>query len=253
MYEDEAKLCLELAEKLGATYADARFLDAKTLTLTADDSGVSPQETTEISFGVRVIAGGMWGFAGGHTITREACKEVTTSAVKIAKLSARGSKGKVKLSRTPKAKGKFSNQIRKNPFDVSVKDTSDLLVSSVKALKEKCPEINSATASTIAFLENKYIATSEGSQVFQESIGCGPSVAGIIYQNGKALRRSYPGSFGWNIRMQGYENIEDADLVTNARVVGEEIGKLAKARMCPREKTDVIIYGDLLAIHVHET
>src|SRR4029077_17212751 len=93
----------------------------------------------------------------------------------------------------------------------------------------------------------------EGSQVFQKNIGCGPSVTGIVYQNGKALRRSFPGSFGWNIKMQGYENIENSDLVTNAAKVGEDITKLVSARRCPQERSDMIISGDLLAIHVHET
>ncbi|MFI5421079.1 MAG: TldD/PmbA family protein, partial [Nitrososphaerales archaeon] len=153
----------------------------------------------------------------------------------------------------PTVKGNFSNKIRKDPFDVPLEDASDLLLSAAIAVKESYPDVNTASASIFSFSEDKYIATSEGSQVFQKSVGCGPSVSAVVYQDGKALRRSYPGSFGWNIKMQGYENIEDADLIPNARTVGEDIAKLVKAKRCPKEKSDIIIYGDLLAIHVHET
>ena len=253
MYEDEARLCLEITGKLGATYADARFLNSKTLTLQVDDAGFTSRETFELSFGVRVIADGMWGFAGANKIDRRYCNDVATRAVKIAKLAAKGSKGKIRLAPTSTQKGTYSNSIRKDPFEISVRDIADLLTTSARIVKDQSSEIKSASAGVYAFQEDKYIANSEGSAVFQRSVGCGPSMSGSAVSNGKVLRRSYPESLGWDISTRGYESIEEADLQSNAKIVGGDVVKLINAGRCRNERTDLIIYGDLLAIHVHET
>ena len=158
-------------------------------------------------------------------------------AVKIAKASARGSKGKIKLASTPTVKGNFSNKIQKDPFDVPLEDASDLLLSAAKAVKENCPDVNTASASIFSFSENKYIATSEGSQVFQKSIGCGPSVSAVSFtKTVKLFDDPIPGSFGWNIKMQGYENIEDADLVTKRQKGGGRYHETRESQKMPSRK-----------------
>ena len=253
MFEDNAKVCLDEAGRHGASYAEARFLSSRTRTATSDGSTFEVQNTSEATFGVRVLADGMWGFAAGTGITKQSCRKVAARAVRIARISAEMSMRKISLIDIPTVKGEYSSNFKKNPFEVEIDEINELLKNSVKLLRNESKRIKSALGSIFAFEEKKYIATSEGSSVFQRTIGCGPSLYGIAIVNGLPQRRSYPSSRGHNISTRGYEAVEEADLLGNSERIGKELLSLINSRGCPRGTTSLIIYGDLLSSHIHET
>ena len=167
MFEDNAKVCLDEAGRHGASYAEARFLSSRTRTATSDGSTFEVQNTSEATFGVRVLADGMWGFAAGTGITKQSCRKVAARAVRIARISAEMSMRKISLIDIPTVKGEYSSNFKKNPFEVEIDEINELLKNSVKLLRNESKRIKSALGSIFAFEEKKYIATSEGSSVFQ--------------------------------------------------------------------------------------
>src|SRR2546423_1853905 len=59
-----ALLALDTAQSLGATYADVRFLTYRRQDLFTEDERVARlSDRRDTGFGIRVIAGGAWGFA----------------------------------------------------------------------------------------------------------------------------------------------------------------------------------------------
>ncbi len=259
MFEEEAKICLKFAQALGASYADARFMETRTRVASADP-GFSVSESNASSFSVRVIVDGMWGFYGAlGQISDSLCKQVVQRSVRIAKASAANSKGKVKLTSERTFQEDYQNSINRNPFEVSESDLKDLLVTSVRTLKEadgdaaRNTSIKSGSCAVHMFDERKFLQTSDGAKISQKIIGCGALLVGSIQRDGRIYRRSYPRTLGPNFATRGFQHVTEADLPTNAKRIRSELFELSNAKRCPSEVTDLIIEGDLLAIQIHET
>ena len=252
MYEDYAELCIETASQEGATYVEARFMDYRNRLYTSDGKGVRTQETTEMTFGVRVIADGMWGFCGSNVTDRESCRKVAQRATRIAKIAATASNRKISLVPTPTIREEYRNSFQRNPFEVQLSEISDILVTSVKNLRNVSQSIKSATASIAAFDERKYVETSEGSEISQHIIGCGSSLQGVALAHGRPCRRSYPQSRPGTMT-RGFEQVKEENLPGEAERIGKEILELTKARKCPSGTTTLILQDDLLALQIHET
>jgi TldD protein len=269
--EATARKCIELANSMGASYADVRLMETRNRIVSAEPgfsfnesrsgyvgSRLTPVDSSTTSFGMRVIVDGLWGFFGilGN-ISNASIRAAVKRAVKIAKLSAKNSKGKVKLTAEKSYVENYRNPIEENPFEMSDSDLQDLLVSSVKQLQEvdsnRNALVRSASCALHMFEERKLFESSEGSCINQRIIGCGALLVGSIQKNGRVFRRSYPRTLGPNFATKGFEHIRSCDLVGSARRIRSELFQLQEAKPCPSEKLDLIIEGDLLAIQIHET
>src|SRR3954454_14829108 len=87
--QELALLALDTAQSLGATYADARFITHRRQGLLTEDERVaSINRRRDTGFGVRVLAGGAWGFASSSGLSREEVMRVAAEAAAIARASA---------------------------------------------------------------------------------------------------------------------------------------------------------------------
>lgn len=249
--EELAELGLGVASKLGATYADTRFVDNERRSVGVRDG--KPERlshSTGSGFGVRVIAKGGWGFAGSRDITADEVKRTVELAVKIAGASALTAKGEVKLADTPMSKGSYETPVKKDPMKVPLEEILDLLISADGAFREKSSHARTTSGEVEARKEDKYIATSEGSKIRQKIVFCGASGQGIVMKNGMPQRRSYT----TNYRTMGYENIEEVDLAQAAREAATEAEALLEAEPCPTEvKMDLIMDDWQLGLQIHES
>src|SRR5262249_7890214 len=86
---DLAGHSLDIAKLRGATYADARVMHLGEGDL-ADKNGEvgAVAQAGSNGIGVRVLAGGGWGFAAADRLTKEGVAACAAGAVKIAKASA---------------------------------------------------------------------------------------------------------------------------------------------------------------------
>src|ERR1700727_2074196 len=82
MMQDWASWAIETAKHRGATYSDARVMDIR-----QREVGTLVESET-LGIGIRVIAGGAWGFASTDRLTREGIQACAAEAVAIAKASA---------------------------------------------------------------------------------------------------------------------------------------------------------------------
>src|SRR5215831_12071453 len=116
-----AQLALDTAKQYGAEYADVRIVRYLRQNLTTEDERVSGiTDSEDIGLGVRVIAGGAWGFAGSGTLTREEAMRVAAQAVAIARASATTLRAPVRLVPEPPRVESFRTPYEIDPFQVGI-------------------------------------------------------------------------------------------------------------------------------------
>src|SRR5580692_12655579 len=96
MMRDFANWALDTAKLRGATFADARVMDIRLRDLATKNGQVGTlAESESLGIGVRVLAGGCWGFASTDRLTQEGVQACAAQAVAIARASALARRGNV--------------------------------------------------------------------------------------------------------------------------------------------------------------
>ena len=160
-----ADIALNTTKSLGATYTDVRigrYLNQFVMTREKKVQGIV--NTESFGVGIRVIANGTWGFAASNNVTPEGMKQTAERAVAIAKANSKFQKEPVKLAATPSyGEVSWRTPIKKNGFEVPVKEKVDLLLAAnAKALEKGASFVNSQM---FMVNEQKYFASSEGSYI----------------------------------------------------------------------------------------
>ena len=160
-----ADAALNAATSSGASYCDVRvgrYLRQFVITREKMVQNVVNTESTGV--GVRVIAGGAWGFAATNELTPDAVAVAARQATAIAKANARTQTAPVRLAPV-KGVGEVSwkTPIVKNSMAVPIKDKADLLLSVNAAAQGAGADF----VNSILFLvnEQKYFAATDGSDL----------------------------------------------------------------------------------------
>ena len=163
-----ADVALNTAKSMGATYADVRigrYLNQ--FVVTREQKVQNIANTESFGVGIRVIANGTWGFGASNEVTTEGIQKATQRAVAIAKANSKFQKEPVKLAPTQSyGEVAWKSPIKKNGFEVSIKEKVDLLMNAnAKALEKGASFVNS-----LIFLvnEQKYFASTDGSYIDQD-------------------------------------------------------------------------------------
>ncbi|UCD44768.1 MAG: TldD/PmbA family protein [Candidatus Bathyarchaeota archaeon] len=246
-----AEFGLETASKLGASYADIRFLDGEQRLVSVKNGKPDHvSHTLESGYGVRLIVGTGWGFAGSYSVSKEGVEATVEKAVKIAKASSTVSKDPIELAPTKVVEDKYASDVKIDPFTVPLEETLDLLIAADKAYREMSPHVRTTTNRIHSRVQDKYIATSEGSRIDQKIVFCGAQGGGYVMVGGLVQRRNYE----INPQTKGYEYIEEHDLVEMAGKAGGEAEMLLKAEPCPTEiRSSLILDDPHMYLQIHET
>src|SRR5258708_39060088 len=122
-----ARLALDAATVRGVTYADTRVVSIRNRSLTTKNGRVGhASESDSLGIGVRVIAGGAWGFAASADLSRASVEAAAARAVEIAKASARVKREDVRLAPEPAAVAEWTTPYRVDPFTTSVEQNLEL-------------------------------------------------------------------------------------------------------------------------------
>jgi len=159
---------LNAATAAGASYCDVRVgRYLRQFVITRDDHIENVVNTESTGVGVRVLAGGAWGFAATNNLSSAGVAQAAQQAVAIAKANARSQTAPVQLA---PAKGvgtvSWKTPIVKNSMDVPIKDKADLLLGvNAAAMAAGANFVNS-----MLFLvnEQKYFASTDGSYIDQD-------------------------------------------------------------------------------------
>lgn len=251
MKTELAELGLEYASKLGASYADVRFVDGDDrLVGIKNGKPDNVSHTSQTGVGVRVIVNNGWGFAGSNKTKEEDLKTTVEKAVKLARASALMAKEPVILVPIKTHIDTWKSDCKINPFDVPLEELLELLADADKAFRDNSPHVRTSSVKFNFKQEKKYIATSEGSRIDQTIIASSADGEGYVMESGLVQRRSYD----INPLTRGYEYIKEHDLVAMAAKAGKEAELLLKAEPCPTEKRAHLILDDPhMLLQIHET
>src|SRR5688572_4232966 len=117
--DDVVKRALTAATKAGATYADVRIVRHRRESVaTREDRVERVSYSEEYGIGMRVLAGGAWGYAATPTVSPAQAERVAKSAVEVAKANAKLLKQPVKLAPVPANVDVWQTAITKDPFKI---------------------------------------------------------------------------------------------------------------------------------------
>ena len=202
--------------------------------------------------GIRVIAGGAWGFDGVDDLSPASVEEAARHAVLIAKASARVNQSPVRLAPAPALVGEYRTPAARDPFGVSLDDKVDLLMRTDLAMSH-LPQIRIRECSLEFVREVRHFASSEGAVLDQTIIESGGGLDATATSDDEVQTRSFPNSFGRHQICAGWEGVEAFDLPGNAGRIAEEAVALLTAAQCPAGRMTVILDATQAALQVHES
>ena len=249
---DLAKRAIQLAQDLGAFYADVRIIrqkyqaiETKNLTVASFNRG------NTAGIGIRVLCGG-WGFASTQKFTRAAVNKAVRKAVAAAKASARCLDKPIVLAPEPVHRETWVSPHAIDPFTIS--DSEKLAVLFDAARKMLAVKGVTLAKGEMTFVkEHKLFYSSEGSEIDQTFIRSSCGIEANANGNNDQQKRSWPNSFGGQFANAGWELIALWDLSGNAARIAQEAVALLTAPQCPSGFYDVIVGGSQVALQIHES
>jgi len=251
MKKEYAEYGLELASKLGASYTDIRFVDGERRTVSVKNGKPDHlSQTSESGFGVRLIVNNGWGFAGAYLVSKEEVREAVEMAVKLGKASATAARRKIELAPIKVVEDKYETSVKIDPMSIPIEEDIEILISADRAYREMAPHVKSTNGRIFSRVEEKYLATSEGSRIEQRIVHCGGSGGGVVSESGLVQNRSWE----LNPQTRGYEYLKEFNIPEIARQAGLEAEQLLSAEPCPTEiRSDIILDDAHMHLQIHET
>ncbi len=266
-----ADAALNAAKAAGATYADVRlgrYLSQSIFTREKQVQNIASGES--LGAGVRVLAGGSWGFAATHDVTEAGLAQAAKLAVSMAKANAKTQKEPVRLA-PQRGYGEVSwrTPIQQNAFEVPVKDKVDLLLAAnAAALSNGASFINS---SLFQVNEQKYFASTDGSYIDQDVHRIWPTFTATVVDrtSGKFKTRdalSSPMGLGYEYLtpsageqlagpagtgLVGYRN--RYDLLADAALAAKQAKAKLTAKSVTAGKYDLVLEPNHLGLTIHES
>ncbi len=264
-----ADAALTAARAAGASYCDARIgRYLRQFVITREDKVQNVVNTESTGIGIRVIAGGSWGFAATNDLSPDGAAAAAKQATAIARANAATRTRPVELAPV-KGAGEVSwrTPIRRNSMEVPIKDKVDLLLGvNAAALNAGADFVNS-----MLFLvnEQKYFASSDGSYIDQDihRIWVPMSVTAVDKASGKFRTRdglSAPMGMGFeyldgdasgkHVSPNGVVNYGASyDLMEDAVAAAKQAREKLKAPSVTPGKYDLVLDPSHLWLTIHES
>jgi len=254
-----AAFALEQAKKAGASYADIRInrYRSQVVNLRSQPDfrtgklnqvpAVSDSET--FGFGVRALAAGAWGFSASYLVKQDEIARAAQEAVETAKANARLRRQPVQLAAVPAHNDVYRTPIVKDPFSVPVKEKLELL----RAVADEARKVD-GIFSTRGFIsqriEHRFFASTEGSVIEQHVYQIAPEFDVSAVDKG---RKQKSRSYRPHPVTAGYEAVERANMIAQARRVAEEAVAHLKAPSISPGKKDLVLLPTHLGLTIHES
>jgi TldD protein len=251
--KDSALLALDLAAGPGIEYADVRAIETRERDVSTKNGKAGHVSSSEsVGVGIRVLAFGCWGFAATDDLTREGIGRAAALAAEIARAGTAAKKHDVSLAPEAAHRAVWFSPCRIDPFSLSVERNLGVLLA-VDAELRRDKAITLAEASMQFTRQHQVFASTLGSLIEQTRVTSGAGFSATCYKDGDIQKRSYPNSFGGQFQLQGYELVEDLDLLAHAPRVAEEAVALHSADQCPEGEFDLILDSSQLGLQIHES
>ncbi len=263
-----ADVALNAATSQGASYADVRigrYLNQ--FIITREDKVERVIDTESYGVGVRVIAGGTWGFAATNDVTRDGIAKAVKQAVAIARANASILAEPVVLAPVEAyGEATWNTPIEKNAFEVPISEKVDLLMAvNAEAMKYGADFINS---NLFQVNEQKYFASTEGTYVDQDIHRIWPTfvVTGIDPKAGQFKTRdalSAPMGMGYEyLDPRAEEKVVRAstviynrryDMIEDARLAAQQVREKFRAKSVEPGRYTMVLDPSHLWLTIHES
>lgn len=235
-------------------YADVKYMHTLMENITFKNKTLDRLDRIDKKgIGIRCIVNKSWGFASSNELTREKVTNLVSLAVKIAKASSLVKKFDIVLADEPVYEDKVKTPVKRDPFDVELKDKIEILEESSIRAKDYSETIKVASSHYVGRKDNMVLHTTEGSKIDQIIIWCGGGVASTAVEGSESQTRSLPASFRGDFHTEGYEYFEGLNLVDVSEQTAKEAIQLLKAKKMPSGESTIILGHSQLALQVHES
>lgn len=250
---DLAERALSAAMRSGVTYADVRVEEGRERHITTKNGKPGNVATHEdMGVGIRVLAGGCWGFAATDELSAKGLERAAGLAVDIALSGRLAKKRDVALAPEEAHELVWSSQCRIDPFSVPVEDNLHLLIGIDETLL-RVAGVTLAESSFVCSRRRQFFASSTGSRIDQTRTTTGAGFAVYSFKGDEIQKRSFPNSFGGQYQLKGYELVDELDLAGSAERLAEEAVALHSADPCPEGRFSLVLDGSQLGLQIHES
>jgi TldD protein len=247
------KQALAAAQKGGAGYADARFVQEESESLTVRNQEMEGiDRSLSQGVGIRVLVNGYWGFAATARTDEAELERTARLAVDIAKAAARLPMEPVRLAPVDPVTAEWMTAIHEDPFAVPLDEKIALLMEASRRM-QGVKGLSFAESNLDFYRRRTSFASSEGAAIEQTVVNSSGGIEATAVQNGEMQRRSFPNSFRGHIRAAGYEHIRSLSLLEEAERVAHEAVELLSAKECPSEVTTLVLDSSQVVLQVHES
>lgn len=248
-----AQKALDAALRRGVTYADVRVEHIRDRQVSTRNGRAGQTAAAEsMGAGIRVIAGGCWGFAATDDLTSRGLDRAAAHAFEIARSGSLAMKSGVELAPEEVHVAEWISACRIDPFTIPLEDKLALLLK-VDAEIRHVDGITLAETSLVCSRRSGFFASSTGSRIQQTRTTTGAGFSAYSFRNDELQKRSWPNSFGGQHQLKGYELVEELDLLAHAARIAEEAVALHSADPCPEGEFDLILESGQLGLQIHES
>lgn len=245
-----ADFCVGLAQRLGASYAEARLENSKGDGYALKNGIPEPSGFSEdTGVGIRVIVNGALGFASTNRLDKKSLTGLVNQAVSNARKSSKVNSNKIAFMKERPNKAKVIHKQKINSGNISSKTKLDYLQNIDRSLLDLKVNIPQRVFSVSTSSSKKYFVNSEGSQIYTET-----PYFNLVYvinvKEGAKNSQDY-------LEFTETKGWEAAKLI---RVIPKLVDKaislqlnLKKGVLTPKEKVDVIISPEVAGIIAHES
>ncbi len=244
---------IDSARSAGASYADARVVLNRSQSVGTRErrvTGLSDQET--FGFGVRVLAGGTWGFAASRDLTLDEADRIARQAVAQARANAVVRRSPVQLAPVDSyGEVEWSTPIRIDGLDVPIEEKVELLFAA-NAAALAVPGVRFVNSSIGYVREQKLFVSTEGTISQQTIHRCSPQVnvtAVAPDQSDFQTRLSTP----VQPMGRGYEWVIESDLAGTAPQWAEDAVRKLSAKPVQPGRYDLVLLPSHLFLTIHES
>jgi len=247
-----AKKAVEIMNFKKVSFGDVRVIEERVQNINMKNTELTEmRDDITLGFGVRVLYNGGWGFASSNIMKISEVENVVNRAIEIAKASSMIRRQKVKLAPEPSYKDIWKTPVLKDPFEVSIEKKIDIFSKINEGLLRN--NLIRIANSKMTFIKtHKIYMSTEGSDIEQILYYSGAGYNATAIDGNDVQIRSYPGGHAYMLSM-GWEYIESLNLLDNVEKTSQEAVSLLSAPPCPSDEMDLIIYGDQLALQIHES
>jgi TldD protein len=245
-----ADAAIRLAKQQGASYADIRIGRTEYEALHAKEERLeSFRSSFSLGFGVRVLVGGSWGFAGSMLLNEGEVVRAAAAAIENAKAMQLIQTTPIVLEDVPSYQEDWAMPMRVDPFSIPVEEkTARLLAINAAALKAGA---NYVSSSIDIAREEKLFVSSRGSKIGQRRVRIFPQleVTAISKETRKFGTRETlapPRGVGW-------EYILGLDLEAEAALAAEQAQQKLSAKPVAPGRYDLVLDPGNLWLTVHES